>query len=603
MFKTFLWKEYRQHLFFLVVMMGMSLVFQYFTILHLDSRHIDTALMGLWVSGFAIPLCYLLCASAFSYAVEGERRNDEFLRMIPVEGGTILAAKLTWIAVGLLVLLGLCLLMTVNPLLMTFGISTVYREISFTSEMLPHLLLAAMLVPETFVWGLFWSTRWPSRLFAFAMAVLSIIGVYGFCFLVALFILFCGGVPMILAPSTEPLLAGVVTLLRILILVPVAVSAVQNALRWNRRCDRRVEKSDRDRLAADQRRASRRATVTTAELAASREAAHAEELLRRKVDSPFYALLKQSIRQSRNVLILGLIAGVYTIFWTHLFWWMEGRYGTCPDWFEGLTACFVIAGITIGFVFCGSIFTEDFRNNNFRILALRGVSPRAIWWSRILPFLVVYLLPFFWIFWSVAGEQMHKEMAYDTTAAETLLYRIPFFVGVALSFYLLPFATAAFLAGFTKGPIRTAGATVLALFTGFFAWIGWLALLKWWSAVVLLEDYRVIIFLTAYLPLLLLFGARWHAEAWVRERTFREDWRRTALVLFLMLLLFMIPLWAWSPLFLGAQIPVVLLVLFLLLHRPRQRGYYYEWLTAYPHRPEVVQAPAQNSPTAQPPEP
>ena len=466
---TLFHKEFRQHGAFALAMVIMCLLFQIAT--YESSRWFGNPVSpGIYFFiALVLTALYAGAAAALAYSTEHADNTYTFLRKLPISTTTLALGKIGWVLCGtILVLLCNCLLAAVwsggildGQIATAFGVS----------------------ILEMFVWGLFWSTRCRSQVHAmlagFACASLS-------AWLIA----------NMFAPVNSDTINFYLAVVpyRLALIAVMACFAFWGALRW---------------FEFDVTRDDIRAATGRSRLGRLIRNLPVAALIRypQKIQSPFLALVHQHIRHTSLLYPLGIAAFVvFSLGCLYLccFQLVYGEVATLPPhtwWWFGM-------GILMGsmLLFWGNIFGHDQKNDSYRFLSRLGIHEGKIWWSRMLPALLLYVsvivcfLAYFvvdyiindWTGGSRGGSGNWKEMFEFTSRF--------------LAIWLAPVAMGAFFSISFRSQM-----VAIALTIG-----GTLALLGWMMIFVTLFGSSPL-WTTVPIALALLIASRLRAKYWLRE--------------------------------------------------------------------------------------
>ena len=502
-------KEFREHRASFFVMLG-CLALCLLLPLGLGAARLEGVLVPyIYLYGF-----YVTAIAAMSYAKEEENQTSRFLRTLPVASGTILLAKLAWLGTAITVLLVPVVLAIVVPYFWKAGISLGFHFVSnlFLGIWQPLLWFAVSLF-SLISWGYFWTTRYPSKLFA---TLLSYCCVFITWLAVAWFGLdmatrYYGGQ---VGYWPNLLMSGGVFLLS----VPVTVLGLWRAATFYSRAE--PETKPEAFLNSERKDNDRRVRFVTRFFPQDRW-------------TPFQALLWQSICQSRDILFLGLgtaIAfGLWQMFLSEQFFAVMNRAnGEEVDWnfyVQILGLGIICVGFLIAFGLGSSIFAQDQERGMYRALGQRGVSPRLVWWSRILPFLAVILVPVPFLLNMFFGflPERASNMPQDTY---TWILFLQF--GLMLAFYFVPFCFGTFYSLLFRNVLVSMLATFGTwLLYGFGITMGGQAIGKlcYEFGIEIERIHVVLMFLAcAAVPLLFPIASRLMTASWLREEPLRQRW-------------------------------------------------------------------------------
>jgi ABC-type Na+ efflux pump permease subunit len=417
-------------------------------------------------------------AAAISFSSEHDEKTFGFLRSLPVSPLTVLAGKTAWLVLGTIFV---AVLSSLFALFWNFITGNHFNTVT-----LEHVLGSVGVgILEAFAWGLFWSPRCRSQIHALLATYFcaSISGYTATLFSAtstSVLESYCNAVPV-----------------RFGIAAIVTVFAVRGALKW---FDMATQKRSRFFETEKEKRGWFRYPKTP--------------------QSPFFALLHQSIRQSQTILLCGLAVSIYAdcIILFKNFNELNQRGIVETDFFIFLS---ILGCVVFYIVFCGSIFAQDQKNNSFRFLSRCGISARKIWWSRIQPFLIIYFLIFIAAIIKFYLPVLVLSAAKFIFGTESVVTQDPHFVlfqylhsnyviivgSIILSVWLIPFSVGAFLSIYCRSMIVSVsltGAVSVLLF-------GWMII------VYILCAFNP---LWAVLPIAvaLLVASRLRAADWLREQ-------------------------------------------------------------------------------------
>jgi hypothetical protein len=404
-------------------------------------------------------------AAAISFAGEHDDKTFGFLRSLPVTPMTVMLGKTAWLV---------CITITVfvaSSLLALFwgAVTTNNFDSLNTSGALGSIGIGII---EAFVWGLFWSPRCRSQIHA-------LLATY-FCASAASYFsaLLCSKNVNIVESycNAVPLRVGITAI--------VAVFAVRGALKW---FDRAVQKNS--------------------QYAPSEHRSHFR--YPKYPQSPFFALLYQSVRQSSTILLYGV--GVIAYFCCTIP--VIGLHSiNSPKSDAAFFGTVSLIGCFIFFiVFSGSIFSQDQKNNSFRFLSRCGISARKVWWSRILPFFIISLpsiVVFIRQFHFETQLAKESQVIQNPQVVENLWPIISMFVSV----WLIPFAVGAFISIYCRSMMVS-----IALTGAVSAFI----LLGWMMTGIMLCGLNPI-WTTLPICASLIIASRLRTADWLRER---DTWK------------------------------------------------------------------------------
>lgn len=432
-------KEFREHreslvVTFLVVSLTAFLPVSV-TMVDVDVRHNPVA--SIWAIGFYVAAFYLMAIAAMSYAKEDETKTALFLRRLPTDGGTILKAKLAWLGTSILVL-SIPPVLAVLFLCMNFMI---FPFDMFQLEWQPVILCTVGLF-GAISWGFFWTTRWPSKLFATLASGLSLIISFGILYWLTVILYVILSRKHDVDDEAVVLFCVFLTIQNTVILA----FALRRAVRYYRMPENEAKalpEFDVDAKPIEKRRTR---FIT--------------QFFPGEHWSPFQAMLWQSIVQSRDILWLGSLTVSLLILWQFTFQNSFEKYmnGASYDYnpLEKLYGAMIcIAGMIlyagsfmVAFGFAATVFSQDRERDAYQFMTFRGVSPRLFWWSRVLPFAAIYMIPLFAyiaVLFSILGFRMFNGFipSMDAFLSEEQFrkYEMWFFIAIL---YITPFCFGVF---------------------------------------------------------------------------------------------------------------------------------------------------------------
>lgn len=397
------------------------------------------ARMGL---AFYLVVFYVTATAAFSYAGEDEEKTALFLRRMPVSGGTILRAKLAWLGTTLAVLLvplGIAGAVCVAGSLVLFVPDALAGDQAtfsyyFWGDLGMSALYATVTLFCTVSWALFWTTRWPSKLYATLLAFLSAIGSAFLASFLSMFVVAFVTATTNLLPETEitvnrAILGGV-----FLASIFVTTISLRRAARYYAMPERQTEPGY-FAPATNEKSLQKPPRLLTRLYSRLFPAGHWR---------PFAAMLWQSVCQSQSVLLLGLTTALLFSGWQCFFGkeFLEISQRNPDSYaegvFQGLSVMLLLAGTMIAFGFASAVFMQDQENRGYRALSHRGISPRLVWWSRILPFAAVYLIPLPFLI------RFYYDLAVLEGTPPDWIHWGPNLLGLVAVMYLAPFCLGAY---------------------------------------------------------------------------------------------------------------------------------------------------------------
>ena len=356
------YKEFRQHFAIVPGIVALCFLFPAFVITanwYYDAGQIKIEFF--LFTAFCLTVLYAGIAAALTYSTEHADKTFTFLRSLPVSLTMLAVGKIGWALCGtLLVLIGnlfvSVFLITMQGQAGTLG--EMVRQGIFDSDI--WIICSSALV-QVFLWGLFWSTRCHRPMNAVLASYASPLILLFACVLIVEVVmrrwLEWNGPPR-----------NFLLYFSLVQIVLVGFFALWGVYRWFHYDTRR---SLFARLFLD----------------------HHIVLFRypKRVQSPFFALVHQHIRHASLTYHFGILCFiVWSLGCVCLCFLSEAARWKLLDgtfWFpSGYLAC--IFGT---FLFWGTIFGHDQRNDSYKFLTRLGVPPGTVWWSRMLPPLPLYV--------------------------------------------------------------------------------------------------------------------------------------------------------------------------------------------------------------------
>jgi len=353
-------KEFRQNGVFAVAMVFLCLCFQvaYVEWWRFAGYPIDGgAFFGI---ALIITALYAGAAAALAYSTEHGENTFIFLRKLPISWSTVACGKVGWVLCGtVLVLLG-------NLLLYGIFIGTGYVTATGFDAGKVWLAVGVGII-EMMIWGLFWSTRCRSQVHALLTTYVCA-SVTAFA-LVNIFFKYDPNIVEMYAQAVPHRLAAVGI---------VVLFAIWGMSRWF----------------SYEVKQSRLARLYPEKVALSYP---------QKVQQPFLALIHHHVRHASLLYPLGILCFAL---------WTVGCLVACvgfiyspldPAAFAGYDLFWMRALFTIGIITCivgmalfwATIFGHDQKNNSYQFLSRLGISEGAVWWSRMLPAMILYTFVIF----------------------------------------------------------------------------------------------------------------------------------------------------------------------------------------------------------------
>ena len=353
-------KEFRQHWTLALGIVAACLLFQVTCIAatwyyHFGQQIDNELFIG---SAFWLTVIYTGVAAALTYSTEHANKTFTFLRSLPVSLTTLAIGKIGWALCGtLLVLVGN---FTVSVLLIVMlGQAAAFAELIQKNISNGDMWrVCGIALVQVFLWGLFWSTRCHRQMNAVLASYASPVLMF------LTFVYFVGEVMKIRGQE----LSNLALYFSWVQIILVGFFAFWGVFRWFHYDTRR---SLFARLFLDKHFV----------------------LIRypKRVQSPFFALVHQHIRHASLTYHFGILCFiVWSLGCVCLCFFSEAAQRELfnrTTWFPiGYLVC--IFGT---FLFWGTIFGHDQRNDSYKFLTRLGIPPGTVWWSRMLPPLPLYV--------------------------------------------------------------------------------------------------------------------------------------------------------------------------------------------------------------------
>ena len=499
MFISLLKKEFRQHsalwlaLFLFVIVLQLLATISY-TLSGL-ATHAKPSFLGIAV---VISVLYAAGSAAIAFCNEHEEKTYTFLRTLPIPRGTLLAGKLVWVVLGSIAF-ALATAVESIPWEAAFGGVTINGN---DAGLVLLVSSVGLLYPISF--GLFWSTRCKSQLYALLATFIS--GTAAAIIVAAS----CPPHGNGQATETENIVIFCVIALVTLI---VGAIAVRNSYYW---------------------------IAATEPLALARDNAHSLANARGSVvyrkRGEFRTLFLHAVRQSGGLFLAALAVGAVALLTILAIF--TGSVSSNGVDLASLAAMLILClGALTAIVFCGSVFSADQKNKG-AFFAERGISPGKVWWSRILTFGGVYfgigiLLLAYPLFYGFDSPAFWSVPIWERGA---IFY---WFILTCIGFYVPTFFVGAIVSLFIRSGI------ISIVLTGMFSW-----LFCFWTMLLTVylggfQNYGISVAILTGGPLLLgcLVASRLRMDDWLRGRSLWKSRRPvlTALCLPPLIVLLAIP--------------------------------------------------------------
>lgn len=526
-FRSIFWKEYRQQrgLVLTFVLCCAFCCFGAYALLQFSRRFYDIVpfieIPPFWTIVTIFTATYVACAAATVFSREHDEGTYDYLRRLPLSGRTVLLGKGAWLllssaVVGLL----LALIAWISHALFKIHIPTL--SLSFGELLRQPTVLGIGLMPlEALCWGLLYSALFRRQITAVLATILLVpfVQIFVLYVVICLFSLYADGV-MIAGGSIEQMYEIYVALtwcvFRLLTALIAGGSGVLLASGWMRR-------EEPEQAIEAVYSMSRTKMPTPRYDTSGKPVDTAFSDFRLTPAGPFVSLLWQAVRQSQTMLLLGLLIVVGWAVWLTVSLNLPLERYHYSSTRESLTAFFTVLSFVGICLFSGSVFWQDHRDGAVRMLIHRGIEPGKLWWSRILPFAGVYLLPL----GCLLPVFLVKGVRWDEFAQ-------------VMCYYLVFLCTGSFVSIVCRSVITAIFVNILAALS-VMSLSGYLHRQFGRD----LADYFHIISYPKISPLITmpilmiacLVASRVYAEDWLRERSILRSLIRPALVLLAALLL------------------------------------------------------------------
>jgi hypothetical protein len=404
---------------------------------------------------------YVGAAAAISFSVEHEEKTFGFLRSLPVSPLTIMFGKTAWVVTGtIFVLIG-----SLVPIFLGNATNILTEEIGYLGNTDIWLGIGVCII-EAFVWGFFWSPLCRHQIYAVLITYLC-------TFLTSLWAIQFSEQNVSLLHNYSD-----VVFIRLEIAVIVGIAAVFPMLRWFKNATRQDSMTGYFQYK----------NILSPSLNLS--------------VSPFFTLFGQSVWQSLILLICGLVvATISCLFLIFIFCFFSLNNFIL---FSQTLSSFIIL-FTI--IFGGCVFGADQRNQSFRFLCRCGISPGTIWWSRVLPFLCIYM-PFIILeIFIVIIYCIPKPNVWTINIGELIHV-----LGFAIFAWLIPFSAGTFVSIYCRSMIVSVAFTCAVS-----------ALLFLWMDMGLVLCQFNPFWTTLPLIVMLFVASRLRTADWLRERQTWKD--------------------------------------------------------------------------------
>jgi hypothetical protein len=357
MFTAILKKECKQHvalwiaLFLFVVVLQLIAAIMY----ALSNQMGHPSFIGIAV---VISLLYAAGSAAIVFCNEHEEKTYTFLRSLPIPRGTLLAGKLAWVVLS-------SLAFALGTVLESLPWEAGFDNVSVRNDEVVLLLLACTVgVLYSICFGLFWSTWFKSQLHSLLATFIS--GSVAFPIVAVAAETIAKNYPTLI-PEQKIVFFPCISILTLL----VGAVAVRNAYYW-------ISAQEPGASAPGWLESQKNVFVTTtypgADAPGSCACVRCGEFR-----TLFVHAVRQSAGQCWAAIVVGAIAFVTILLAINI----EETHR------QGWIVLVVLLGVVTVFVLCGSVFSGDQKTRG-AFFAERGLSPRKIWWSRILAFGSVY---------------------------------------------------------------------------------------------------------------------------------------------------------------------------------------------------------------------
>ncbi|MGL6195250.1 MAG: ABC transporter permease [Thermoguttaceae bacterium] len=512
MYRTLLWKEYRQNFPLLAALFIFVILLQLASTLWLFGNpyrgFMDGGAATMLRIALLVTALYTTGMSAILFCNEHEEKTYSMIRSLPVSRGLLLAGKFSWLffsSTAFFVVAG------IEGFLWDYLVGNAYFDMSNVGEAIGVALGAyALIVLFPICWGMLWTTRTNSQLNSLLGALISASCISWLSFTFAYNYLndssYRGFIGLTITVSLA-IIAGVTGI----------VSGYYWFDIWRDKGNPFADWTDRE-TSADEEAAS----------------------LSYKPKWEFAALYCQAISQSRNLFMYAILIGVINC--TMSFGLVFSGIKDVNSDYTFVIQLILFVSALYGFIFCGSIFSGD-QKSGCAFLADRGISPGKIWLSRIAAFGSVYFgvgLALMLTFIFCATYENIGRIS-EMSALNVIERVINFWTGQfwimlamllgATGLYCIPFICGALVSMLFRSRI------ISIVCTTTLAWlfIGWCSFLMVYLGVNV-EDSRAKLnfsFLWFIVPLLagILIASRLRIDDWLRRRSIWKSRRPVILSL------------------------------------------------------------------------
>jgi len=452
-------KEFRQHGAFALAMVVLCLLFQ-ITTYEWSAWFNDTVAPEMYLFiALVVAALYAGAAAALAYSTEHADNTYTFLRKLPVSTAALALGKIGW------VLCGTTLVLLANTVLAAAWTAGYLSETIF--------IAFGVAIVEFLVWGLFWSTRCRSQVHAIIAGYVC--ASFTAWLIANMFVRSNHNDPAVLYLSVVPQ--------RLAFLGIIALFALWGALRWFR-FDARD--GSRERNAVERPDHGGELSGRSVSL---RSRLSCVFRYPQRVQRPFFALVHQHVRHASILYPLGIAA--FVIFSLGclclLLVRIETKEPLLAVWSTHITA--ILIGTML--FFWGNIFGHDQKNDSYRFLSRLGIHEGKVWWSRMLPAILLYIPVLLCVFVSMIVADIREFVDF-----------MPFIITV----WLAPLAVGAFVSISFRSQM-----VAIALTIG-----GTLTLLGWAMIFYTLFGCSPL-WTTVPIALALLLASRLRATYWLRE--------------------------------------------------------------------------------------
>ncbi|MDR2116784.1 MAG: hypothetical protein LBP87_10445, partial [Planctomycetaceae bacterium] len=399
-FITILKKECRQHFPLTVAMLLLCFLLQLssFTLTLFGIATTPPVVIALFAT-----VLYAGSATSVSFSIEHEEKTFGFLRNLPVSPLAIILGKVLWVILGTIFFLA-------GSQVLGFFFWTLMNSFSGNSD---WQIFLCIYIIEIIVWGFFWSTLCRKQIHAvIATFASNTLMLYGYIYII----------DFIYKVQTDPIFNTKFILIRLIMTIVVGIAAVYLMLQW-------FKETIRQKITSNFPQCEK---VTFYHLYLP--------------TTPFMTLLYQSVWQSLILLLVGVVVTVVACLSIVAIIFSADNIYTVILWF-GLLFFVLLSG--------ACTFGADQRNQSFRFLSRCGISARKIWWSRVLPFAIVFL-PIMVTAIIIEFVCFSQKVKYGILNFNDFI----FIISLTISLWMIPFSVGTFCSIYCRSMIVSVALTI-----------------------------------------------------------------------------------------------------------------------------------------------